>query len=175
MTSIFAERLTDFLLRNATAIIFIAVFVFFGLQSVNFFGPEVSATSSSSVVHRRDRRRHDLRPADGGHRPLGWVEHVSLGNGRRLLPADPAKQNGFGALAAITIGLCAGALFGAVNAFCIVVLRITPFLVTLATLVAGRGLGTAITKSYRILQGICSFGAWSLVRAPETPDGSPSA
>ena len=40
MTSIFAERLTDFLLRNATAIIFIAVFVFFGLQSVNFFGPE---------------------------------------------------------------------------------------------------------------------------------------
>ena len=43
-----------------------------------------------------------------------------------------------------------GAIFGAINAFCIVVLRITPFLVTLATLVAGRGLGTAITESYGI-------------------------
>ena len=54
------------------------------------------------------------------------------------------------------------------------VLRITPFLVTLATLVAGRGLGTAITESYGITfpKAFTSIGAWSLVRAPETPDGS---
>jgi hypothetical protein len=40
MTGTFAGRLADLLLRNATAIIFIVVFVFFGLQSANFFGAE---------------------------------------------------------------------------------------------------------------------------------------
>ncbi len=86
----------------------------------------------------------------------------------------PGMQNSFGAVAAVVVGLTAGALFGAVNAFCIVVLRVTPFLVTLATLVAGRGLGTAITESYRhrVPEGFTSLGTWSLVRAPEVPDGS---
>jgi ribose/xylose/arabinose/galactoside ABC-type transport system permease subunit len=86
----------------------------------------------------------------------------------------PGMQNGVGALAAVAIGLIAGALFGAFNAFCIVVLRVTPFLVTLATLVAGRGLGTAITESYGIKfpKAFASLGAWSLVQAPAAPDGS---
>ena len=62
----------------------------------------------------------------------------------------PACRTASASSPRIVVGLCAGALFGAVNAFCIVVLRITPFLVTLATLVAGRGLGTAITESFGI-------------------------
>ena len=49
------------------------------------------------------------------------------------------------------------------------VLRIAPFLVTLATLVAGRGLGTAITESFGIEfpAAFTCLGAWSLVRAPD--------
>ena len=38
----------------------------------------------------------------------------------------PAMQNGFGVVAGDRRRPRAGALFGAVNAFCIVVLRITP-------------------------------------------------
>ena len=53
-------------------------------------------------------------------------------------------------LPGIVVGLATGAAFGAVNAFCIVFLRITPFLVTLATMVAGHGLVTAITESFGI-------------------------
>ena len=49
----------------------------------------------AGVVHRRDRRRHDLRPAHGRHRPLGRVEHVSVGNGRRLFPANPGHAERF--------------------------------------------------------------------------------
>jgi len=55
-----------------------------------------------------------------------------------------------------------------------VALRITPFMVTLATLVAGRGLGTAITESFGIEfpKAFTDLGTWSLVRAPQPPDGS---
>jgi ribose/xylose/arabinose/galactoside ABC-type transport system permease subunit len=59
-------------------------------------------------------------------------------------------------------------VFGAVNAFCIVQLRIAPFIVTLATLVAGRGLGTAITESFGIEmpRSFLQFGASSLYGIP---------
>ncbi len=75
---------------------------------------------------------------------------------RRLLLQIPAMQNGAGAVVAVIVGLAAGALFGAIDAFCIVILRVTPFLVTLATLVAGRGLGTAVTEilRHRVPEGI---------------------
>ena len=47
-------------------------------------------------------------------------------------------------------------------------LRITPFLVTLATLVAGRGLGTAITESFGIQfpASFLQFGASSVLGVP---------
>ena len=48
------------------------------------------------------------------------------------------------------------------------VLRITPFLVTLATLVAGRGLGTAITESFGIEfpPAYLAFGASRILGVP---------
>ena len=175
MTSIFAVRLADILLRNATAIIFIVVFVFFGLQSANFFGPEsvgniVKQASFTGVI--AVGMIFVLLTA-GIDLSVGSNMYLSAMAAGYFLQI-PGMQNGFGAVAAIIVGLCAGAIFGAINAFCIVVLRITPFLVTLATLVAGRGLGTAITESYGInfTKAFASFGAWSLVRAPETSDGS---
>jgi ribose/xylose/arabinose/galactoside ABC-type transport system permease subunit len=51
---------------------------------------------------------------------------------------------------ALLIALLIGTLFGAVNAFCIIRLKIIPFMTTLATLVIGRGLGTALTESKQI-------------------------
>ncbi len=43
--------------------------------------------------------------------------------------------------------LATGVAFGAVNAFLITRLNVIPFIVTLSTLIAGRGLGLAITRS----------------------------
>ncbi len=48
---------------------------------------------------------------------------------------------------ALVICLAVGSAFGAVNAFFIARVKIIPFIVTLATMVAGRGLGLLITKS----------------------------
>ena len=80
----------------------------------------------------------------------------------------PGFQGGLGVFAGIVVGLATGAAFGAVNAFCVVVLRITPFLVTLATMVAGHGLVTAITKSYGMDYPVAftAFGAASVFGVP---------
>ena len=157
MNSIFAVRLADLLLRNATAIIFIVVFVFFGLQSANFFGPEnvgniVKQASFTGVI--AVGMIFVLLTA-GIDLSVGSNMYLSAMAAGYFLQI-PAMQNGFGGFAGSSSGSCAGATFGAVNAFCIVVLRITPFLVTLATLVAGRGLGHGHHRilRHRLHQGL---------------------
>ena len=62
----------------------------------------------------------------------------------------PGLKGPFGVFAGLVVGLATGAAFGAVNAFCIVYLSIAPFLVTLATMVAGHGLVTAVTELFGI-------------------------
>ena len=104
----------------------------------------------AGVVHRRHRRRHDLRAADRRHRPLGRLEHVCLGHDGRLPAAASRVAGRLRRLRRHRRRARDRRAFGAINAFCIVVLRITPFLVTLATLVAGHGLVTAITESFGI-------------------------
>ena len=92
-----------------------------------------------------------------------------IGDDGRLPAATSGPADGpFGVAAGIVVGLLTGAVFGAINAFCIVVLRITPFLVTLATMVAGHGLVTAITESFGIdyPAAFTSFGAVSILAIP---------
>lgn len=60
------------------------------------------------------------------------------------------RSTGMEVLPAMFVSLAVGTIFGAVNAFAIVRLKIIPFMVTLATLVIGRGIGTAITQSQQI-------------------------
>jgi ribose transport system permease protein len=48
---------------------------------------------------------------------------------------------------ALILCLCVGGGFGAVNAFAVAKLKIMPFVVTLAMMVAGRGIGLMFTKS----------------------------
>jgi ribose transport system permease protein len=151
------------------------VFVFFGLQSVNFFGSEnvgniVKQASFTGVIAIGMTFVLLTAGIDLSVGSNMYLSAMAAGYALQIT----AMQNGFGAASAILVGLLAGALFGAINGFCIVVLRITPFMVTLATLVAGRGLGTAITESYGIEfpRAFTSIGAWSLIRAPEADDAS---
>ena len=80
----------------------------------------------------------------------------------------PGMQGTAGAVAGIVVGLAAGAAFGAINAFSIVFLRITPFLVTLATMVAGHGLVTAVTESFGLDYPVAftSLGGSSVLGVP---------
>jgi len=66
-------------------------------------------------------------------------------------------------LPAILIGMMAGTLWGCLNAFLISKVKILPFMVTLGTLTAGRGLGLLITHSNNLaVPAAMRFGAYRL-------------
>lgn len=163
------DRVTGFLLKNATAIIFIVVFIYFGLSASNFFSAENSLNiiKQASFVGVIAVGMTFVLLTAGIDLSVGSNMYVSAMTVGYLLQL-PALQGGFGVFAGIVVGLATGAAFGAINAFCIVFLRITPFLVTLATMVAGHGLVTAITESYGIdyPPAFATFGAISLLGIP---------
>lgn len=69
---------------------------------------------------------------------------------------------------AIPLALAVGMLFGLVNAFFIVRLRIIPFIVTLATFYAGRGLGLLIseTRAINLPESFLQIGSSRLLGIP---------
>jgi ribose/xylose/arabinose/galactoside ABC-type transport system permease subunit len=163
------RKWTELLLRHVTVLLFILVFVYFGIQAPRFFGLDsianiIKQASFTGVV--AVGMTFVLLTA-GIDLSVGSNMYLSAMATGYLLQ-NPAFQNTWGVAAAILVGIGTGTLFGAVNAFCVVVLRITPFLVTLATLVAGRGLGTAITESFGIEYPAVylAFGASNLFGIP---------
>lgn len=162
-------RLIELLLRNVTLLIFVALFVYFGLQAPRFLGLDSIANiiKQSSFIGIIAVGMTFVLLTAGIDLSVGSNMYLSAMSAAYLMQV-PALQNGWGVALALVAGLLTGALFGAVNGFCIVVLRITPFLVTLATLVAGRGLGTAITESFglELPAPYLAFGASSLFGIP---------
>ena len=77
-----------------------------------------------------------------------------------LLIRDFGAPVGLALIGCLTVGF----FFGAFNAFGVIKLHIIPFVVTLSTLVAGRGLGLLLTKSHAVLfpDGIIKMGSISL-------------
>lgn len=163
------KRLVELLLRNVTLLIFIALFLYFGVQAPRFLGLDSIANivKQASFIGIIAVGMTFVLLTAGIDLSVGSNMYLSAMSGAYLMQV-PALQNGWGVVAAILAGLLTGTLFGAVNAFCVVVLRITPFLVTLATLVAGRGLGTAITESFglQLPPVYLAFGASSLFGIP---------
>jgi ribose/xylose/arabinose/galactoside ABC-type transport system permease subunit len=152
-----------------TLLIFLVIFLYFGIQSPRFLGLDSIANivKQASFIGVIAVGMTFVLLTAGIDLSVGSNMYLSAMSAGYLLQ-NPAFHNGWGVFAAIVVGLATGALFGAVNAFCIVVLGITPFLVTLATLVAGRGMGTAITESFGIEfpAPYLAFGASSLFGIP---------
>ncbi|MBI4922728.1 MAG: ABC transporter permease [Devosia nanyangense] len=163
------SRLAELLLRNMTVFIFLAVFLYFGVQAPRFFGVESIANivKQASFIGVIAVGMTFVLLTAGIDLSVGSNMYLSAMAAGYVLQ-NPALQNGWGVLVALLAGLSTGIVFGAINAFCIVVLRITPFLVTLATLVAGRGVGTAITESFGIEYPppYLAFGASGLFGIP---------
>lgn len=163
------QRMLELLLGNMTLVVFLIIFLYFGLQAPRFIGVEsianiVKQASFTGVV--AVGMTFVLLTA-GIDLSVGSNMYLSAMSAGYLLQ-NPAFQNGWGVALAIAAGLLTGVAFGAVNGFCVVVLGITPFLATLATLVAGRGLGTAITESFGIEYpaSYLAFGASSIFGIP---------
>jgi ribose/xylose/arabinose/galactoside ABC-type transport system permease subunit len=159
----------EMLLRHTTAVLFIGIFLFFGLQAPNFFTPEsvaniVKQASFTGVVAVG---MTFVLLVGGIDLSVGSNMYLSAMAAGFLLQA-PGLESDLGVVLAIAVAALVGALFGLVNAFGVVRLRITPFMVTLATLVAGRGLGTAITESLGVEYptSFLRFGASSVLGIP---------
>jgi ribose transport system permease protein len=162
-------RVTELLLKNVTVVIFLVIFLYFGLQAPRFLGLESIANiiKQASFIGVIAVGMTFVLLTAGIDLSVGSNMYLSAMSAGYLMQI-PALQNGWGVALAILVGLLTGTVFGVVNAIGIVVLRITPFLVTLATLVAGRGLGTAITESFGIEfpAPYLAFGASNLLGIP---------
>jgi ribose/xylose/arabinose/galactoside ABC-type transport system permease subunit len=163
------ERISAMLLRYMTAIIFVAIFLYFGVQAPRFFGVDsiANVVKQASFIGVIAVGMTFVLLTAGIDLSVGSNMYLSAMSAGYLLQ-NPAMQNGFGVALALIVGIATGLAFGAINAVCVVYLRITPFLVTLATMVAGRGLGTAITESFGIEYPppYLAFGSSSLLFVP---------
>ena len=163
------DRLMALLVRHMTLIVFLLIFFYFGVQAPQFFGLDSIANviKQASFTGIIAVGMTFVLLSAGIDLSVGSNMYLSAMAAGYLLQI-PSLQNGPGVVLALAAGLITGLVFGAINGFCVVFLRITPFLVTLATLVAGRGLGTAITESFGIEYppSYLAFGSSSLLGVP---------
>ncbi|MBL8168914.1 MAG: ABC transporter permease [Acidobacteria bacterium] len=138
-----AAQLSQFSLRHASTLIFVAVLAAFSLFSPRFLAANnfvnILIQSASTVIVATGLTFVLLTA--GIDLSVGSVMFVSAAvAGKMVLAGQPLW------LAALVI-LLAGVLYGAFNALCITWLRIIPFIVTLATLYFGRGFGLWLTET----------------------------
>jgi ribose/xylose/arabinose/galactoside ABC-type transport system permease subunit len=140
-------NLSQFLLNNSTIVLFIVVFVILGVWSPRFYLPE-------NVVNIIKQAAFTGIVAVGMTFVL-LTAGIDLSVGSNMyLSAVVAgllmRSTGMDVFPALIVSLLVGIAFGAFNAFCIVKLKIIPFMTTLGTLIIGRGIGTALTESKQI-------------------------
>lgn len=154
------QRIALFLLRNTPYVLFAAVFLAFGLLSPRFLEVEslVSIVKQASYIGIVAVGMTFVLLTAGIDLSVGATMFVSAA------VAGMVMQD-FGVLVGVIAGVVVGLAFGLVNAFAVTKLGIKSFIVTLATLVAGRGLGLYITKSRAVPypEGIVEAGSYEVV------------
>lgn len=147
-----------FLLKNSPVILFIVIFIIFGILSPNWF-----TLKNLENILKQSSYMGILATALTVVMLTGGTD-LSVGS-NMVLSASIAgllMKEGMPIPAALLACVLVGLLFGCFNAFFIVKLNVLPFITTLATLVAGRGLALVITGSVGInlpKQLISGFGA----------------
>lgn len=136
------------LLNNSTIVLFVAVFLVFGLSSPKFF-------ELDSVINTIIKQASFTGIIAVGMTFVLLTAGIDLSVGSNMYLSSVVagllmRQAGLEVLPALLVALLVGTVYGAFNAFCIVRLKIIPFMVTLGTLVVGRGIGTALTESKQI-------------------------
>lgn len=165
MTTTPLRRIWQFLLNHSTIVLFVIVFIIFGLASPRFYLPEniVNIIKQASFTGFIAVGMTFVLLTAGIDLSVGSNMYLSAVCAGMLM-----RSSGLDVFPALLVSLAVGTLFGAFNAFAIVKLKIIPFMVTLATLVIGRGLGTALTESQQIdfPERMNAFGQTNLVGIP---------
>lgn len=136
-----------FLTRYSAVLILLAIVVIFGIAQPNFLGLDNAGNTVKQASFI-------------GIAAVGMVFvlltagiDLSVGSAMYLAPLIAGlamRDYGVGVVGALAVTILAGLTIGAINAFFIVVLRIIPFIVTLATLFLFRGAGAFLTSSRQL-------------------------
>jgi ribose transport system permease protein len=160
-----AERALDLALRRATAIIFIVVLLYFGLQAPGFVGAENlgNIVKNSAFIGIAAIGITFVLLTAGIDLSVGSVMYLAP-----LIAGFAMRDLGVDAGTALVIAVATGSLLGGINALLIVRLGIIPFIVTLATLFAFRGFGAFLTSSRQLdfPPAIRDFGLANLAGIP---------
>jgi len=154
------QRLILAVLKNTPTILFVVIFVAFSLLDQRFFTWTnfENIIASSAFVGILAVGMTFVLLTGGIDLSVGATMYISGG----ILAVLLVKYN-WPVLPTILVSMLAGTLWGCLNAFLISKVKILPFMVTLGTLTAGRGLGLLITESNNLaVPSAMRFGAYRL-------------
>ncbi len=145
----------QFLLNNSTVFLFIIIFILFGLSSPRTEAGFPRFWSPENMMNIIKQAAVFAGIIGVGMTFVLLTAGIDLSVGSNMYLSVVVagllmRSSGLEIVPALLVSLLVGTLFGALNAFAIVRLKIIPFMTTLATLVIGRGLGTAFTSSQQI-------------------------
>jgi ribose/xylose/arabinose/galactoside ABC-type transport system permease subunit len=153
-------NLFQFLLNHSTLVLFVVIFIIFGLVSprsvIEGIGIEFPRFWLPENILNIIKQAAIFAGIIGvGMTFVLLTAGIDLSVGSNMYLSVVCagllmRSSGLEIVPALFVSLLVGTLFGALNAFCIVRLKIIPFMTTLATLVIGRGIGTALTDSQQI-------------------------
>ncbi|MDX2020461.1 MAG: ABC transporter permease [Deltaproteobacteria bacterium] len=157
-------RLKDLLLQHTSMVLFGVVFVVFGLLAPRFLALEnlMNILVQSSVLVVGAVGMTFVLLTAGIDLSVGSIMFLAA------VPAGHLVQAGHSPWLALLAALGVALIFGAVNAFVVVRLKVMPFVVTLATLYIGRGLGLYITqtRAMNLPESILAVGSATVLGVP---------
>jgi ribose transport system permease protein len=154
-----SQRLTMRILRNMPAILFVVVFVLFSLLDGRFFTVDsfTNIVESSAFIGLLAVGMTIVLLTGGIDLSVGAIMYITAAVVGTLL------QQNVPMVVAIAAGIVAGTAWGFLNAFLIAKVGLVPFVATLVTLTAGRGVGLLLTESRQfILPHEMAFAATDL-------------
>ena len=157
------QRIVLPLLKNMPLILFVGIFVLFSLLDQRFFAVAniSNIVLSSAFVGTVAVGMTFVLLTGGIDLSVGATMYISGAVIVMLL------EKGWPMAIVLPLGLVAGTLWGGLNALLITRLNIIPFMATLGTLTAGRGLGLLITESRHIaVPDEMRFGAERILGLP---------
>lgn len=141
------NRLAQLALQNTPVLLFVVVFVVFGLLSPRFFALQTFETilKQASYIGIVAIGMTFVILTSGIDLSVGSNMYVSAAVAG-LIMQDFKAPVWLGLLACLAVGM----IFGGVNAFLITKVKIIPFIATLGTMVAGKGIGLLFSRSIQI-------------------------
>lgn len=138
------RRLAQLALQNTPLLLFVVVFVVFGLLAPRFFAMQTFETifKQASYIGIVAIGMTFVILTAGIDLSVGSTMYVAA-TVAGLAMQEWEAPVWLGLLICLTVGV----IFGAVNAFLITRVKIVPFIATLGTMVAGKGIGLLISRS----------------------------